>query len=162
MTIEFALLIAQTSATFFLAAWLTTGALENLLKPVLNSTFTGEVMEMSRMAVDYPDHFELVKHRAVKNKRVQRLLFRLIVLWECIAAIVLWIGVVMLALALFGAAAEAARAYALVGATLFTATWSGFLVVGNWFCYWYCHEGAQNTHYQMTLWGLGTMILLAL
>ena len=49
---------------------------------------------------------------------------------------------------------------ALFGATAFVAIWSGFLVVGNYFSYWFCHEGAQNTHYQMTLWGLATAILL--
>lgn len=155
MTIDAALFIAHCSATFFLAAWLTTGALENLLKPDLNRTFTSEVMEMSRMAADYPEHYALVQRRVVRNKGLQHALFWLIVGWEIIAALTLWAGLGGL-LSGFGAG------LALLGAVLFTATWAGFLIVGNWFCYWYCHEGAQNTHYQMTLWGLGTMILLAL
>ena len=68
-------------------------------------------------------------------------------------------------MALLGAMAgwvapETARALALLGATLFTAIWIGFLVAGNYFCYWFCHEWGQNTHYQMTIWGIGTMIFL--
>ncbi|MEL6889123.1 MAG: DUF2165 family protein, partial [Pseudomonadota bacterium] len=54
------------------------------------------------------------------------------------------------------------RSIAMIGAMAFTAVWAGFLIVGNHFCYWFCHEGAQNTHYQMTLWGVGTMVLLGL
>ncbi|MFL2786550.1 MAG: DUF2165 family protein [Paracoccaceae bacterium] len=36
------------------------------------------------------------------------------------------------------------------------------MIAGNWFCYWFCHEGAQNTHFQMTLWGMATMVLIAI
>ena len=75
--------------------------------------------------------------------------------------ILLWIGAGALTYSLFGAAAlDTARALALLGCIAFTAVWSAFLVVGNYFSYWFGHEGAQNTHYQMTLWGIGVMILL--
>ena len=50
---------------------------------------------------------------------------------------------------------------ALTGALLFTCVWAGFLGLGNYFCYWFCHEAGQNTHYQMTLWGMANMIFLA-
>ena len=73
----------------------------------------------------------------------------------------LWAGVLGLILALAGVAAlETGRALAMIGTMAFTAVWAGFLIIGNYFCYWFCHEGAQNTHYQMTLWGMANVILL--
>lgn len=56
---------------------------------------------------------------------------------------------------------DAARMLAAWGATDFTSVWAAFLIVGNYFCYWFGHEGAQNTHFPLTLWALGTVILLA-
>lgn len=163
MTFESMLLIAQTTATFFLAAWLTTGVLENIFFPRLNSAFTAEVLDMKRLREQYPEAYQTVAHRRVENHKVQTFLFRLIVFWESLSTLSLWVGFVALILANFGqTAVETSRVLAMFGVLLFTATWAGFLVAGNWFCYWFCHEGAQNTHYQMTLWGLATMILLAI
>ena len=117
---------------------------------------------MARMREAYPDAYAIVAHRRVSNPNIQKWLFRLIVLWEVLAAIALWIGFATILLSVFGQAVpETGRALALLGALMFTTTWAGFLIAGNWFCYWFCHEGAQNTHYQMTLWGLGTMLLLS-
>ena len=155
--------VAQSAAVFFLAAWLTTGVLENLFYPKLNSTFTAEVLDMARMREAYPEAYADVAHRRISNPSVQKLLFRLIVAWELLATVVLWIGFAALLATLFGLAQpDAGRALALLGALMFTATWAGFLIIGNWFCYWFCHEGAQNTHYQMTLWGMATMVLIAI
>ena len=159
---ENALLLAQAVATAGLAGWLTTGVLDNLLHPSMNETYTAEVMSMDRMRAAYPEAYAEVAHRAVTNRGLQLVAFRSIVVAEFIATLLLWGGVLALVAALFGAAtAETSRTVALYGATAFTAVWSGFLVAGNYFSYWFCHEGAQNTHYQMTLWGLGTIILLA-
>ena len=64
--------------------------------------------------------------------------------------------------ALFGGVdGETPKAFAVFGAMMFAATWAGFLVAGNWFCYWFSHGGAQMTHFQMNLWGLATLVLLA-
>ncbi len=157
------LLVAQSATVLFLALWLTTGVLENLFFPKLNSTFTAEVLDMARMREAYPEAYADVAHRRVSNPAIQQWLFRLIVLWEVLATIALWVGFVTLLLSFFGqVASDIGRALALLGALMFTATWAGFLIAGNWFCYWFCHEGAQNTHYQMTLWGLVTMVFLAL
>ncbi len=162
MSFEIVLLIAQASATFFLAAWLSTGVFENVFYSDLNRTFTSEVLDFTRMREQYPDAYARVAHRRITNPKALNGLFRLIVLWELVAVLALWAGVVALVLAVFGnLGPDAARAWALLGALLFTSTWAGFLIVGNWFCYWFCHEGAQNTHYQMTLWGFATMLLLA-
>ena len=156
------LLLAQILTTASLAAWLTSGVWDNIFHPTQNEVYTAQVMAMDRIREDFPEAFEPVKHRAITNRSTQLLAFRLVVLAELIATILLWIGAGALTFALFGAAAlETARALALLGCVAFTGIWSAFLVVGNYFSYWFGHEGAQNTHYQMTLWGIGTMILLA-
>ena len=161
MNLDTMILVAQAASVFFLAAWLTTGVFENLFYSTLNSTFTAEVLEMKRMREDYPEAYALVSHRRITNPGVQQFFFRLIVFWELAATVALWVGTISFALAITGQIeADTSRMLGLLGALSFTATWAGFLIVGNWFCYWFCHEGAQNTHYQMTLWGLGTMILL--
>ena len=159
---ENTLLAAQTLATSLIAAWLTLGVRDNILHPSVNETYTAEVMEMSRMRDEYPEAFAPVAHRAVTDRRVQLWAFRLVVAAEAVATLLLWAGVIGLLMALAGTGTpEGGRAVAMMGAMAFTAVWAGFLILGNHFCYWFCHEGAQNTHYQMTLWGLGTMVLLA-
>jgi predicted small integral membrane protein len=157
-----AVLLAQFVVTTGLAGWLSTGVIDNLLHPKMNETYTAEVMSMARMRTEYPDAYAEVAHRAVKSRKVQLLAFRCVVAAELLATVVLWAGSLSLLAALFGGfEPEAARAIALWGAAAFVAVWSGFLVVGNYFSYWFCHEGAQNTHYQMTLWGIGAAILLS-
>lgn len=157
------ILAAQALGTGLIGAWLTLGVRDNILHPAVNETYTAEVMAMTRMQAEYPDEFTHVAHRAVTNRRVQQWAFRLVVAAELVAALLLWAGVVALLMALAGTGtAVTGRSIAMAGAMLFTAVWAGFLIVGNHFCYWFCHDGAQNTHYQMTLWGLGTMILLAI
>ncbi|MEO0401354.1 MAG: DUF2165 domain-containing protein [Pseudomonadota bacterium] len=156
------LLAAQTLATGLIASWLTLGVRDNIQHPAVNETYTAEVMEMTRMKEEYPDSFAHVAHRAISDRRLQQMAFRLVVGVELVATLVLWAGAFGLLLAVLGPGnGETARSIAMIGAMLFTAVWAGFLIVGNHFCYWFCHEGAQNTHYQMTLWGIGTLILLA-
>lgn len=158
---EFALHLAQTTCVFLITAWLTTGVYENLFMPQLNSTFTAQVLDMARMREEYPDAYREVAHRRVSNPRVQVALFRLIVVWEVIAVSFLWLGTLAMVLALAGGVDIGnAKGLGLIGALLFTCTWAGFLIAGNWFCYWFCHYEGQNTHFQMTLWGMATMIFL--
>ena len=159
---ETALLFAQMIATGALAGWLTLGVRDNLIYPSINETYTAEVMDMTRMREEYPEAYEQVSHRAISDRGTQRFAFRAVVMVELVATGLLWLGVVALFLAMAGATApETARAIAIVGATIFFSVWAGMLIVGNHFCYWFGHEGAQNTHFQLTLCGIGTMVLLA-
>ena len=159
---ETAILFAQLVTTTALAGWLTTGVRDNLLYPSLNETYTAEVLEITRMREEYPEAYEKVAHRAISDRRVQLWAFRLIVAAELTATVLLWIGTLALLLALPGAIdAEIARTWAVIGVVAFVCVWSSFLIVGNHFCYWFGHEGAQNTHFQLTIWGVGTLILLA-
>jgi predicted small integral membrane protein len=157
-----AVLIAQTVSVAAIAAWMGTGVYDNIRYPRNNELFTAQVLSFERMRADYPEEFARVAHRAIANRHVQQWFFRVAVLAELLAFLVLGAGTVALLMALAGTATvETARALALIGATMFTAVWAGFLIIGNYFCYWFCHEGAQNTHYQMTLWGMANVLLLA-
>lgn len=159
---ETTILIAQTVSVAAIAAWLATGVYDNIRYPQNNELYTAQVMSMERMQEEYPDEYARVAHRAINNRHVQQLAFRTVVAAELAACAMLIAGVVGLVMALAGTASvETGRSIALIGATSFTAVWAGFLVVGNYFCYWFCHEGGQNTHYQMTLWGMANIILLA-
>lgn len=161
MTLELAIVLAQMTSVLFLALWLTTGVFENVFYPHLNSTFTAEVLDMKRMREDYPEAYAMVAHRRIANPKLQLFLFRVIVAWEMLALLALWAAVIAFAMVLFGGADIAtARTIGVLATLTFTATWAGFLIVGNWFCYWFCHEAAQNTHFMMTLWGLATLVLL--
>jgi len=155
------ILLAQAAATAMPAAWLTLGLRDNIRHPDMNGAFVAEVMSMTRMRRDFPDAFHEVAGRAITNERIHKLAMRLVVVIEFAAVTLLWLGAAFLAASAFGLTTpQLARGMSLVGALAFTAIWAGFLIVGNHFCYWYCHEGAQTTHYHMTLWGLGIMIFL--
>lgn len=158
---ETVVLIAQTVSVAAIAFWLATGVYDNIRYPLNNELFTAQVLSFERMRHDFPEEFARVAHRAIERRSAQLWAFRIAVLAELAACLVLIAGTVALLMALAGTGdIDTGRAVALLGATMFTAIWAGFLIVGNYFCYWFCHEGAQNTHYQMTLWGLGTMIFL--
>lgn len=157
------LLFAQTISLFLPTLWLTTGVRDNILYPPVNEVFTAQVLTMLRMKEDYPEEYARVSHRAIHSRSWQKGLFRLIVAAEVMTVVVMWVGVALLALAALGFAIPSiARDVAMLGALLFTCVWAMFTVVGNHFSYWFCHEGAQNTHFQLLLWGLGNMILLNL
>ena len=158
---ETALLLAQAVSTGLIAAWLTLGVRDNLLYPEVNETYTAEVLSMTRMRQDYPKEFKQVSHRAITDRTTQSMAFRVVVVAESTACVLLWLGTIGLLMGLAGTALpETGRMLALLGSTAFTTVWAGFLIFGNHFCYWFCHDVAQNTHYQMTLWGLATMILM--
>lgn len=156
------LLLCQTVCVTFLALWLTSGAWDNLRYPDVNETFTAEVMEMARLRADYPDAFAMMAHRRVTSRTLQKAAFRLVLMWELLSTFALWGSVIMLAMALLGVhEVEAALDVSMIAVLMFTTTWAMFLIVGNHFCYWFGHEGAQNTHFQMTLWGLATLIFIS-
>ena len=145
----------------FMAAWLSVGALENLFHPFLNETYTAQVMDMERMRLDYPEAYAHVAYRRMTNAKIRRRLFHFIVACELIAALALWVGTGAFGGLLLGMVSPpTAIAAGLVGVALFTSIWAGFLIVGNYFCYWFGHEGGQNTHFQMLHWGLASCVLL--
>ncbi len=145
----------------FMAAWLTVGALENLFHPFLNETYTAQVMDMERMREEYPEAYEHVAYRRLTSPGLRKLLFRFIVAWELLAMTSLWVGATALGGAVLSIAApDTAITLGLIGTALFCSVWAGFLIAGNYFCYWFGHEGGQNTHFQMLHWGLANAVIL--
>ena len=69
---DLALLIAQSCATAFLAAWITAGVKDNIQHPATNRTFLAMVLQMDRMAELYPDDFERMKQRRITDPALQQ------------------------------------------------------------------------------------------
>ncbi|WP_239113187.1 DUF2165 family protein [Shimia biformata] len=155
-------LFAQAISLALPAAWLTLGVRDNLVHPDLNETYTAEVLSQARMKNDYPEAYARVAHRSINSRTVQRAAFRLVVAGELSTVIVMWAGVIALLALGFTGAPDWARPLAQLGALMFTTIWAMFTVVGNHFSYWFCHEGAQNTHFQLALWGTANLIFLSL
>ncbi|MEW9919216.1 DUF2165 family protein [Marimonas sp. MJW-29] len=144
-----------------MAAWLTTGVLDNLLHPFLNETYTAQVLDMERLRGDYPEAYAFVAYRRISSSKLRGRLFRAIVVWEIVATLALWASAIIFGLAFLGGASEAtAIACGLFATGLFISVWAGFLIAGNYFCYWFGHEGGQNTHFQMLHWGMACAVLL--
>ncbi len=154
--------LAQTCLTTHLGIWLLLGVRDNIVHPSMNGTGTKEVLELKRLAEEYPAYYALIEGRRVTNRCVQRAIFVFIVCCEVLVCLLLWGAAIWMVLALCGRADPVeARIAALLGALGFTSIWSAFLIAGNHLAYWYCHQWSQNTHFQMVLWGIGTMVLLA-
>ncbi|WP_306120672.1 MULTISPECIES: DUF2165 family protein [unclassified Roseitalea] len=154
-------LLAQTIAVGLLAGWLVLGVLENLRAPDVNRDVIASILSLDQLRRDQPQIYQAVRRNRIAHERAPHLLFRLIVAAEFTVAALLVAGTVSLVLALAGTASvETARAVAALGALGFTAIWGCFLVGGQWFHYWASHEGAQLTHFVMTIWGLVTLLLL--
>ncbi|MCY4151919.1 MAG: DUF2165 family protein [Aestuariivita sp.] len=160
---ELLILGSQALSIFLIAAWLTSGVYDNIRYPANNEHYTAQVVSMELLRDAFPQEFARVGDRAIRSRTKQKRLFWFVVFAEVITVILLWAGCGTLLLAIFeNAEIELARSIALLGAMAFTSIWAGFLIAGNYFCYWYCHEGIQNTHYQMTLWGMTNVIFLVL
>lgn len=143
------------------AAWLSLGALDNILHSEINRDDVARVLALEALR-EWPDVRARVGHRAITNERTVRRLFILVVIAECVVSILLMIGAISLGLAFFGLADhDRARDLAMIGALGFTGIWASFLTGGQWFYYWYGEYG-HTTHFKAMLWGLATLIVLAL
>ncbi|MCC6002282.1 MAG: DUF2165 family protein [Pararhodobacter sp.] len=160
---ETAIILCQAGCLALLAAWLSVALHDNFRHAEINAQFTREVLSMSRIGRDYPGVLDKVGKRRILHAGIQRAVFITIVIAETLVTALLWVATgAMLTVALGAMDLELARVLGLVGAFGFTAIWAGFVIAGNHFCYWLCHEGAQNTHFQLLLWGMGTLLLMAL
>ncbi len=159
---EFEIFVLVQSVVVALpAAWLSLGAFDNILHSRINRDAVARVLALEALR-EWPDVRERIGHRAVTNERTVRRVFILVVIAECVASVVLWTGAIGLGIAFFGLADhDRARDLAMIGALGFTGIWASFLIGGQWFYYWY-HTYGQSTHLKATLWGLATLIILAL
>lgn len=155
------ILLSQVGAMTVIAGWLILGVRDNILYPHQNQRLTDLVLGMDMMEIEYPQFYAELRHRRVTNAALRRGVFSLIVIVELVVSLLMVAGIVALLGALAGAVpVETAQPLALLGAFGFMMIWALFLVIGNHFAYWLCHKEQQLTHYQMTLWGLGTMVYL--
>jgi predicted small integral membrane protein len=160
---DIALPLAQTVLTFCLACWMIAGVFNNWRFPKLNEAAVAMVMNFELMEITYPDDFAVVRHRRITNPKAVRTVFYLMVLSETIAALLLTGGAIMMAGSLFGLIPPGpAQLIALLGTLSFTVNWTGFLIGGEYFCYWYCHFGSQATHLMLAIWGTVLTGLLVL
>lgn len=156
-------LVVQIIMVLMPALWLSIGFYDNIRHRDVNGAIVNDVLSMRVLQDEYPDIYAVHQHRAIGSPRLRNALFALIVLAEGVVVLALWFSLCVLSAAMLGLMEPtAARSLAMLGPLGFATLWSSFLVAGNYWCYWMCHEGAQNTHFQMTLWGIGVLILLAL
>ncbi len=154
-------LLSQLGLMSVITGWLILGARDNILYPQQNQRLTDLVVSMELMETEYPQFYADLSHRRITEKAMRRRLFRAIVVAEVIVCLLLITAIMSLLGALLGAVpVSRAAPLALLGAFGFTMIWASFLTVGNHFAYWLCHKEQQMTHYQMTFWGLGTMVFL--
>lgn len=118
--------------------WMLVAVYDHWRHPDLNESGVAMVMRFDLMAREYPEDFRLLQHRRIDNPKIIRGIYYFLVSFETMAAIALTVGSPCLGLALFDQVeAQFARPAALVGTLIFSLNWTGFLIGGNYFAYWY-------------------------
>ncbi|MDJ0824299.1 MAG: DUF2165 family protein [Rhodobacter sp.] len=146
-----------------LAVWMIVAVADNWRHPRMNEESVAMVVRLDLMERDYPDEFRLIAHRRINDPKTIGRLFRLIRLVETVAAVALGLAALLLGLAAAGLVAHGvATGAALSSVTLFTSIWAGFVIGGNHFAYWYCHQWAQSNHFMLMYWGFLVLIVLLL
>lgn len=158
---ELMTLIAQTGVTAMIAVWMSVAVRSNWMLPVFNRSAVERVMRLELMEVEFPEEFPHVAHRRIDSPRVHAVVFRLIVLAETLAAVVLFVGALLLFLSIFGVGeVETARIVAASGLLIFSGIWAAFVTGGDHFAYWFSHASSQATHMTLVLWGFAGLILV--
>lgn len=160
---ESMLFLVDAALVAGLAVWMTVAVADNWRHPRMNEDAVAMVVRLDLMQQDYPNEFQLIAHRRIDDPTTIGWLFQLIRLVETIAALVLTLSTLLLGLAALGFVTPAlATGTALLSVTLFTSIWAGFVIGGNYFAYWYCHQWAQSNHFMLVFWGLLVLIVLLL
>jgi hypothetical protein len=56
--------------------------------------------------------------------------------------------------------AGSATTAAQVATTFFVLIWAGFIIGGNYFHYYYCHQWGQSNHFMFMYWGFFVLLVL--
>ena len=159
--LESTILLAKAVILALPGAWLVTGAYDNFRHPTANLSSVDRVLRMIDVEAEYPEIWRDYQKRSVSSPRLVRALFYLIAASEALVAAWMLISVGLLIVASFGGVpTNVAYAMAIGSTAAFTAIWGAFLIGGNWFHYWMPESNPQKTHFFMTLWGLGTLIVI--
>lgn len=144
-----------------LGVWMSVAVYDNWRHAQLNREAVAMVMRFDLMAREYPDDFAIVAHRKIDDPRLINLTFHVIRLAETLAALVLLSAAALLALASGGMfPVGMATGYAFLGVTFFCTIWAGFIIGGNYFHYYYCHQWGQSNHFMFMYWGFFVLIIL--
>ncbi|MEL7116681.1 MAG: DUF2165 family protein [Pseudomonadota bacterium] len=155
------LLLVDAALVLGLGAWMVVAVADNWRHPKLNEDAVAMVVRFDIMAEEYPEDFAQLAHRRIEDPWLIGLMFRAMRLAETIAALALLCAAVALVGAAFGlASATLAQVLAIAGTVFFVCIWAGFIIGGNYFAYWYCHQWAQSNHFMVMYWGLFVLLIL--
>ncbi len=158
---ETLLFLVEAALVAGLGVWMAVAVADNWRHPRLNEEAVAMVVRFDLMAREYPDDYAHLAHRRIDDPATIRRLFHAIRLIETTAAAALFISASLLVLAAAGAASAAlATGAAIVATAFFTLIWGGFVIGGNYFAYWYCHQWAQSNHFMLMYWGFFVLIVL--
>ncbi|MDG4650527.1 DUF2165 family protein [Roseibacterium sp. SDUM158017] len=157
------LLLVEAALVAGLGTWMAVAVADNWRHPKMNEEGVAMVVRFDLMAIEYPEDYRLVAHRRIEDPATIRRLFHTIRAAETLAAISLVVSALLLVLAAARAASsEVATGAAIVSSAFFTLVWGCFVIGGNYFAYWYCHQWAQSNHFMLMYWGFFVLIVLLL
>ncbi len=144
-----------------LGIWMAVAVYDNWRHPRLNREAVATVMRLDLMARDFPEDYAFVSHRRVVNNRIIDVAFYAIRWAETFAAAILGLASALLMGAAFGWIPLAfAQALAVLATTYFCAIWAGFIIGGNYFHYYFCHQWGQSNHFMFMYWGMFVLVIL--
>ena len=154
-------LLVEAALVAGLGVWMAVAVYDNWAHARLNREAVAMVMRFDLMERDYPDDFAIVAHRKVTSERLISAAFETIRLAETLAALGLLASAALLLGAALGlAAAATATTWALLSTTFFSLIWAGFIIGGNYFHYYFCHQWGQSNHFMFMYWGLFDLAIL--
>lgn len=155
------LYLVEAALVAGLGVWMSVAVADNWLHPKMNEEAVAMVVRFDLMAKAYPADFRMVAHRQITSPGIISLLFKSVRLAETLAAISLLLSAGLLVLAAAGVIdGLVATAAAVLSAAFFTTIWAGFVIGGNYFAYWYCHQWAQSNHFMLMYWGFFVLVVL--
>ena len=155
------LLLVDAALLAGLSVWMSVAVADNWRHPKLNEEAVAMVLRFDLMAEQYPDDYKMLAHRRIEDRRTIRFLFQSMRLAETIAAALLVLATVSLLAAAVGLLTPLfSHGFAILSTTYFVCIWMGFVIGGNYFAYWYCHQWAQSNHFMVMYWGLFVLLIL--
>ncbi|MGR3514357.1 MAG: DUF2165 family protein [Paracoccaceae bacterium] len=155
------LLLVDAVLVAGLGVWMVVAVADNWRHPKMNENAVAMVVRMDALCDEFPDDYAQVAYRRIENPRIIRLLFHTMRLAETIAAVTLITASALLIGAALGAvSATVATGLAIASSAFFVSIWAGFIIGGNYFAYWYCHQWAQSNHFMFMIWGFLVLIVL--
>ena len=154
-----AIRLSKIAFVAVIALFFTVVAFGNITDYGTNWVLVQHVLSMDTI---FPD--STLRWRAVTSESLQALAFWLIIAWEALTAVVLWVGVARLLTALRGRRFAAAKPAAVVGLAMGLLLYAaGFLVVGGeWFAMWQSEEwNVQQTAFGFLMM-IGVVLLVLL